>query len=270
MIQIPVNWPNPESDRSYSVPQREKGSYSIQSVENALDLLEIMCELEGDVRISQLSEKLGMNKTSIFRLLATFENRGYVEKEQNSGKYKLGLTAYEMGQKLLSHMSLLRNAKPVIEKLGRSCNESIYLAVPQGNEVLLLDMVDTTQQVKIIPLIGKRYPISGPSAGRVILAHSQKHQQTCGESGLSAIRAELSKIHELGYYCDAGQFGEGISSAAVPLINAQGSVSGSLCLIGPEFRLTPETLHSDLLPQLIDAGIIISSKLGYVGHFIEK
>lgn len=252
------------------MPRREKGSYSIQSVENALDLLEVMCELEGDVRISQLSEQLGMNKTSIFRLLATFENRGYVEREQHSGKYKLGLSAYEMGQKLLSHMSLLRKAKPVIEKLARDCNEALYLVVPQGDEILLLDMVDTTQQVKIIPLLGKRYQISGPSAGRVILAYNNRFQKACSQNALAALEAELPTIRKQGYGCDSDQFGEGISSAAVPLFNAQGTVIGSLCLIGPGFRLTEEKLNSELLPRLIDTGIIISSKLGYVSHFIGK
>lgn len=252
------------------MPRREKGSYSIQSVENALDLLEIMCKLEGNVRISQLSEQLGMNKTSIFRLLATFENRGYVEKELNSGKYRLGLSAYEMGQKLLSHMVLLRKAKPAIEKLARSCNEAIYLAVPQNNEILLLDMVDTTQQVKIVPLLGNRYPISGPSAGRIILAHSNSHLKSCSTSSLSGLETELPSIHKQGYSCDFGQFGEGIASAAVPLFEEQGNVVGSLCLIGPEFRLSQDKLRREILPPLIDAGVVISSKLGYVSHFIEN
>ena len=83
------------------MPSRDKESYSIQAVENALDVLEALSEIDDDVRISQLSEKLAMNKTSVFRLLATFENRGYVEREEQSGKYRLGLSAYEIGQKFL-------------------------------------------------------------------------------------------------------------------------------------------------------------------------
>lgn len=252
------------------MPRRQKESYSIQSVDNALDLLEALCEGEDEVRISQLSERLGMNKTSIFRLLATLENRGYVEKQEKSGKYKLGLSAYEMGQKLLSRMGLLRTAKPVIEKLARECNEALYLTVPRGNEILLLDMVDTTQQVKIISLLGKRYPITGPSAGRVILAHSTAHLKACTRDNLGALEAELPKIAEQGYCCDAGRFGEGIASLAVPLFKEQKSILGSLCMIGPEFRLTEEKIENDLLPRLKDAGIVISSKLGYVGHFIGQ
>ena len=250
--------------------RRQKESYSIQSVDNALDVLEALCDEGDEVRISQLSERLGMNKTSIFRLLATFENRGYVEKEQRSGKYKLGLSAYEIGQKFLSRMVLLRKAKPVMEKLARACNEAIYLAVPSGNEVLLLDMVDTTQQVKIIPLLGKRYPITGPSAGRVILAHAEAHRAKCSLEELSTLNSELTRIHEQGNCYDQGAFGEGIASLAAPLIDAQGNVPGSLCIVGPEFRLPPDKIENDLLPSLTEAGIVISSKLGYVGHYINK
>lgn len=248
---------------------RGKDSYSIQSVDNALDVLEALCDEEGDeVRISRLSERLGMNKTSVFRHLATFESRGYVEKEQKSGRYRLGLSAYEIGQKLLSRMGLLRKAKPVIESLVRSCNEAIYLVVPRGNEVLLLDMVDTTQQVKIISLLGNRYPMVGPSAGRVILAHSAFHKGNCSLEDLAPLDTELSKIKDRGCCVDIGTFGEGISSLATPLIDAEGNVPGSLCMVGPEFRLTSEKIESDLLPSLIEAGDVVSSKLGHVGHYL--
>lgn len=252
------------------MPRRQKESYSIQSVDNALDLLEALSEAEGDVRISQLSERLGMNKTSIFRLLATFENRGYVEKEQKSGKYKLGLAAYEIGQKFLSRMGLLRTAKPVMERLARECNEALYLIVPRGNAILLLDMVDTLQQVKVIPLLGKRYPITGPSAGKIILAHSLAHRKACSRDDLAALEVQLPKIGEQGYCYDSGRLGEGIASLAVPLFNEEKKVVGSLCLIGPEFRLSDEKIQNELLPRLQEAGVVISSKLGYVGYFIGQ
>jgi len=256
--------------RSYRLPPRQKESYSIQSVDNALDVLEALCEEGEEVRISQLSQRLGMNKTSIFRLLATFENRGYVEKEQKSGKYKLGLSAYEMGQKFLSRMGLLRKAKPVIERLARECNEALYLAVPRDNEILMLDMVDTMQQVKIIPLVGNRYPITGSSAGRVVLAYSEMHRNQCPPERLSVLKNDLLLIRETGGCVDKGVLGEGIASLAIPLIDAQGNVPGSLCMVGPEFRLTAEKINEILLPQLIEAGVVISSKLGYVGHFMTK
>lgn len=255
---------------------REKESYSIQSVDNALDVLEALCEAGDEVRISQLSEKLGMNKTSVFRLLATFENRGYVEREKGSGKYRLGLSAYEMGQKFLSRMHLLRKAKPVMERLVRQVNEAVYLAVPRDPSILLLDMVDTSAQVKIVSLAGNRYPISATAAGKVILAfrpeESEGSNGSQGKRGREVVQltlAEQQAIRSTGLCLDRGGLGEGVVSAAVPLFRSGGEVVGSLCCVGPDFRMNENRLQEEISPQLREAGDIISSKLGHLGRYFD-
>ncbi len=233
------------------MPSRDKDSYSIQSVENALDVLEALCDEEGEVRISRLSEKLNMNKTSVFRLLATFEGRGYVEKEETSGKYRLGLTAYEVGQKLLSRMELLKQARPVMERLVRDCNEAVYITVRRDDDILFLDMVDTTQKVKIVSLVGKRFLLKSSAAGRVIMAFSRQTKPT-------QLTDEYESIRKQGYAIDTGMLGEDIVSIAYPLFCAGGSLNGALCVVGPAFRINAEKL----LPQIKEASSVISSKLG--------
>lgn len=249
--------------RERCLAARGRESYSIQSVENALDVLEALSEEEGDVRISRLSQRLGMNKTSVFRLMATFENRGYVERDDGSSKYRLGLSAYEIAQKFLSRMGLLRKAKPVMEKLVRSTNETVYLTVRRGQEVLFFDMVDTIHQVKIVSLVGRRYPLTEAAAGRIQLAFGRSAEDKPTDAALAV---ELAEIHAGGYCSDTGSLGEGVTALAVPLLNGGGKLTGSLCLVGPEYRLTPQLIESELRPQLIEAGMVISSKLGYVGH----
>lgn len=232
------------------MPSRDKDSYSIQSVENALDVLEALCDEDGEVRISRLSEKLNMNKTSVFRLLATFEGRGYVEKEEASGKYRLGLTAYEVGQKLLSRMELLKQARPVMERLVRDCNEAVYITIRRGDDILFLDMVDTTQKVKIVSLVGKRFQVDSSAAGRVILAFSKHHDPELTDA--------YKTIRKQGYAIDTGMLGEDIVSIACPIFCAGGSLNSALCVVGPTFRINVEAL----LPQMQEASAVISSKLG--------
>ena len=120
--------------------EKAKKIYAIQAVENALTVLEAIGEIDGDIKITRLSETVGMSKASVFRLLSTFEKRGYIEKEEE-GKYRLGVSAYELSQKFLSRMGLLKEAKPVMERLVRECNETVYLAIRRNKEVLLLDKV---------------------------------------------------------------------------------------------------------------------------------
>lgn len=256
---------------------RDKESYSIQSVENALDVLEALCDEENEVRISHLSEKLGMNKTSVFRLLATFESRGYVEKEAHSGKYRLGLAAYEMGQKFLSRMALLRKARPVMERLVRGCNETVYLAMRRYNDVLFLDLVDNAQQVKVVSLVGKRYPLAACAAGKVILAYLPEPPKPKRGNGASGPAAEpqlspsdRSLIRQRGCWADLGALGEGIASLAAPIFSAGGELAGCLCLVGPDFRLPPETIAAEFQPRLKEAAEMVSSRLGFVSNYLEK
>ncbi len=251
---------------------RGKDSYSIQSVDNALTLLEALCEEDEVVRISRLSERLGMNKTSVFRLMATFENRGYVEKESGSGRYRLGVSAYEMGQKFLSRMGLLRKARPVMEQLGRRCNEAIYLAIRRQDEVLFLDMVETSHRVKVVSLLGNRYPLTKVAAGKVILAYAQTQEPAPPKTRSLKTSVlpfeELQQIRQQGFCLQTGSPDEGIVSIAVPLLRTDAELCGCLCMVGPEFRMTVEKIEGELLPQLKESGDIISSKLGYFGKYL--
>ncbi len=244
------------------MPSRDKESYSIQAVENALDVLEALSEIDDDVRISQLSEKLAMNKTSVFRLLATFENRGYVEREELSGKYRLGLPAYEIGQKFLSRMGLLRHSRPVAERLARGCNEAAYIAVRRGKEVLFLDIVDTTQKVKIVSLVGNRYPLDTTAAGQVLLAFNNANGSQDIDKSQSGIN-QLAEVSRQGYAQDSNALGDGIASVAAPLFGSGGKLHGVLCIVGPEFRLPKEVIQKQILNPLLDTCGIISSKLGW-------
>lgn len=254
-----------------------KDSYSIQAVEHALDLLEALGD-EGDgdgVQISQLSSRLSMNKSSIFRLLATLELRGYVQRVDSSKRYRLGINAYEMAQRFLSRMTLLRKARPVMERLARSCDEAVYLVIRRGEEVLFLDMCDTSQQVKLVSLVGKRFPLGTVSAGKVMLAFSMPRDETrrllernplCGRE----LSDELDRIRMAGYAIDMGGAGDGVGCLAAPLFNGREELEGGLAILGPDFRLPPARVHGELRERLLDAVESVSSSLGFFGRFERR
>ena len=254
---------------------KSKNDYSINSVEHALDLLEAICDEGGEARVTNLSQRLGMNKTSVYRLLATFEKRGFVERGEDSVKYRLGLMAYEMGQKLLSRMGLLRKARPSMERLARHCNESVYFVVQRGSEVLMLDMIDGTQQVKITSLAGRRFPLAATAVGRIFQAFGprpevdgKKHLEVKMPPLMAA--DELDVVRRRGVCVDEHGFGEGVTCVAVPLLNAKGEVVAVLAILGPSYRMTRERIETDLAPELKDAGHVVSAGLGYVGHYLRR
>jgi len=243
--------------------QGEKRSYSIQAVENALTVLEALGNCDSAIRLSHLSEAVGMHKSYIFRVLATFEKKGYVEKTAATGEYQLGLNAYEMGQKLLSRMVLRTKAKLVMERLVREFNETVYLAVARDQEVLMLDAVNTTHLVGIVPLVGNRYPLAQTAAGKVFLAFDRPQETRLARTIPPSLLQELSAIRDRCVAVDVGGLGTGATSLAVPLFDVLGRVAGSLCMVGPDFRFSKERICEELLPAMVTAGNAVSAKLGF-------
>jgi DNA-binding IclR family transcriptional regulator len=159
-------------------------------------------------------------------------------------------------------MGLLTKAKPVMERLARACDEAVYLAVPRNREVLMLEMVDTTQVVGTISFVGKAFPLTKTVAGKVFLAFGTDLTAKAEEDISSSLQDELVAIRKEGAGAESECIGAGTACLAAPLFNAQGKVSASLCIVGPDFRFSHERCEGYLLPALKAAGEIISARLG--------
>lgn len=249
------------------MPSREKDTYCIRSVENALHLLEALAEENSQSSLSELSQRLGMTKASLFRLMATFESHGYVERSQGSSEYRLGLAAFEVGQKLLSRMTLLRKARPVMEQMTRQCNETVYLVVQRDKEVLFLEMIETEQKVKVVPLVGRRFPMHSCAAGKIFLAYNKDNKALVDRHATSA--KELENCKKLGAAIDQDGIGEGSTCIAVPLFNSESQLNGALALVGPSFRIDAQRTETELLPAIKAAGETISAQLGFLGYSLD-
>ena len=251
------------------MPSRDKDSYCIRSVENALLLLEALAEEDSKCSLAQLSQGLGMTKASLFRLMATFESHGYVERKQGSSEYKLGLAAYEVGQKLLSRMPLLQKARPVMEQLVRNCNETVYLVVQRNQEALFLAMSDADQKVKIVSLVGHRFPLESCAPGKIFMAFDTQNNKKLLESN-PQLHSAIKKCQQDGACLDHNGIGEDSSCLAVPLLDNENQLAGCLSMVGPSFRMTEEQITQRLLPALKAAGDIISAKLGHLDFQLKS
>lgn len=243
----------------------DRGRYCIQSVDNALNVLEILSEFDQEVHVTLLSERLGLNKSTVFRLLATFQRRGYVEQDQRTHHYRLGLSAFETSQKLLSRMELLDKARPVMAHLLRQHNETIYLAVRRNSEILFLDMLETTQQVKTVSFLGQRFPLADTAAGKLFLAlQGQGSPRSAGNGHLP--EEDLETIRRRGYCLNREAFAQGISALAAPILDGRERPTGALVLLGPDFRIEREDFREDLVSSLLSGAETISSRLGWDRH----
>ena len=124
-----------------TLTKRKKSDYIIQSVDHALNVLEAFHGDEDELGITELSRRLKLHKNNIFRILATLENRGYIEQSRITNNYRLGLSTLEMGQTYLRHTGLLNVARPVMEELNRKVNENVYIGILKERYCFYLDVV---------------------------------------------------------------------------------------------------------------------------------
>lgn len=238
----------------------EPEGYYIKTVSISLEILKSINDESTEVSLAYLSKKLNMHRSRLFRFLATFVQAGFIEHDESTGYYRLSPWTYTIGNKYYSRTGLLDVAKPAMKRLAGQCDEAVYLAVKCDRDLLFLDMVDTTQRVAVISLVGNRYPLFQTAAGRVIQSFQSRKMPSFPSSVICDIRNKA---------IDSG-LGEGIASVAVPVFNAKKEALGSLCFVGPEFRFTKQRIEGELIPRLAEEGKIVSSKLGYDGPYFNR
>lgn len=247
---------------------REKGVYSVQAVIKAIDLLEALAQSGESPSISVLEKKLSLSHNKAFRLLATLEDKGLVERNKVNNTYNLGLQAFEMAQHILKSDNLIRMAHPIMVELARKLDEAVYFTVANNDEVLFLDMVDSFQQIKTADLVGKRFPFFTNAAGKVIRSVSSinlfgKAAKKSGIVNPDVLERELEEIRRKGVAVDFNGLGEGVCTVAVVIRDYAGKVVGALTLLAPSFRMLQDRLENVVIPCMLEGAEALSMKFGY-------
>lgn len=251
-----------------SAIKREREVYSVQAVIKAIELLEILSSEQEHATVPVLASKLGLSRNKVFRLVATLEAKGLVERNDESSSFYLGIQAFEMAQHILKSACLIRMAHPIMEELARKLDEAVYITVANNDEVLFLDMVDSLQQVKAIDMVGKRFPFFTNAAGKVIKSLSSPDFLKRGRRRRDipdpdALEMELQEIRRRGVAVDFNGLGEGVCAVAVAIRDYTGKVVCALTLLAPSFRMFQERLEQQVIPSMLDGADTLSRKFGY-------
>jgi DNA-binding IclR family transcriptional regulator len=258
--------------------RRQKSDYVIQTVTNALRLLEEFRYAE-QLGVTALARRLGLHKNNVFRLLATLEQMGFVEQVADNESYRLGTACLELGQAFARTRTLTRLARSVLERLTRDTQETAHLAVLKGFEVVHLDGEPAHQLVASRVRLGERLPAHASALGKAILACGDRTEWERvdrdwfrgGElpAVTGATITDRDKFFEhlrstagLGFALDLEESAAGLCCAAAPVRDASGSVVGALSVSAPAFRAGPEAMHERLVPAVTSAAHDLSRRLG--------
>ncbi len=252
----------------------------VQAVLKALELMEVICR-EKHCGIRELSQKVGITRSTVNRLVATLERAGFVEQENERGKYRATLKVFEMGNEVIQHLDIREKAYPIMLKLSAETEETINLAVLDGYQVIYISKIDSPHLLKSSAPVGSRPPIYCNASGKVILAYLPEDRKQIlfpteftsftpnTISSIPEMEAELARIRVVGYAVDNEEWSLNTRALAAPVNNYDGKIMGALTIAGPSIRMTPVRLD-DLTGLLLAAAQELSFNLGFreVDHVV--
>ncbi|OES43833.1 IclR family transcriptional regulator [Domibacillus iocasae] len=247
----------------------------VKSVARALDIIALVSASRTGLGVTEIANQMDINKSSVFRTLATLEQYGYIEKKEETGRYRIGYAFLDVSSKLLDSLDVRAEAQDVLRQLETETNEVVHLVVYDSGEVVYIEKLDGHEALRMHSKVGKRAPVHCTSVGKAILAHlpaaevvgildrkglpvHTEHTITTKESFLK----ELAHVKKEGYALDLEENEPGIRCIAAPVFDHNGAVAAAVSISGPTLRMTDERLVP-LQKRMIQAGKDISKRLGW-------
>lgn len=244
-----------------------------QSLERGLDVLLSFTEAHPRHTAAEISAATNLPISTVYRLLHTLEQRGFVEPCGNA-RYQLGISAYRIAETLRQLMppSLSAVAVPLMRELTARSGETTVLTRIVGDQAVCIESIESTQAVRLSFQRGRVMSLWAGASARVLLAYAPpellKQVLPCGTpmrpSDLpdwSTLQQELARIRERGYADSTGEVDPGARALAVPVIDRAGVLIAGLSVAGPRERIPDEQV-----PALVELLHMAANQIGKSDH----
>lgn len=251
-----------------------KKPVTVQSVDRALEIIDILEDEPQGLGVTPLSKKMGVSKSTIYRLLSSLLNKEYVRQNEETQKYHLGLRLMQLGQTVTNQIDIRQVAAPVMERLVQDTGETVHLVVQDGNEIVYIDKIESQATIRMFSNIGKRAPMHCTGVGKAILSNlsDEEIDNIIKENGLEKftnntitdpqkLKEHLKEILMLGYSIDDEEHEMGIKCAASPIFNFKGEVIAGISVAGPIMRINDNKIQH-MAKEVLKASKEISESLG--------
>lgn len=249
-------------------------SSGLSSVRNAARLLREFAG-ERELGVSEVARRLGVGTSTAFRLLSTLSEERLLERADAPGRYRLGMTMYELGATVVPHTGLHEAAVPVLANLRHSTGETVQLAVLDHLEVVFIERLESPQTLQFVAGVGHRIPAHASSTGKVMLAYLPAAvlaarledwkpvrftRHTIASKG--ALLADLRRVAARGWAQNVEESALGAISLAAPIRDGDGDVVAALSVVLPVSRADQSTVRRCTAAALA-AAESISRRLGW-------
>jgi len=225
------------------------------------------------VRLTEVSQRCGLEKSTTHRLLAALVVEGLVERDVETGRYRLGLGLLELGMAVHQRLDIRVESLPILRSLADRAEETIHLGVARGPHVVYVEKVESPHAFQMRSRVGERMPLYSTGIGKAILAYAGEDElATVLTNGLeprtphtitdpTELRTELQRVRVRGYSTDMEENEDSVRCVAAPIFDHRLSVVGAISIAGPVFRF-PEQRMVELAVYVVGAAQEVSKRLG--------
>lgn len=243
---------------------RESKSAPIRVVTRVLKILEALDRAPTGIDLKGVAQVTGINKSTAYRILAHLESEGYLFRGSR-GAYFIGPKLSRLASANNQHSILREVSRPILQELWKATGETVNLAVPDGGEVLYLDVIESPHAFRLVSHAGMRRPIDRTSLGKAVLAHLPEGEREKLLAGLprphqARLRKELLKVLQRGYAADDEETTPGARCVGAAIVDVSGKVAGAISVSGPTARVGRSHAR-ELGKEVAAAARAISSRL---------
>ncbi len=252
----------------------QKTEAAVQSVDRALLVLEILATLK-QAGATEIAAELGVHKSTVSRLIAVLESRGYVEQASERGKYRLGYTIARLARAGSGHLDLVKLSQDVCDALAPDVGETTNLAILDDDRIVNVAETIGPEQITLRSWVGQSCPAHATSSGKVLLAALEPAELRSRLSAplesftpntvvdLSDLERELAEVRDRGWASVVEELEIGLNAVSAPVYDADSNVVAALSVSGPAYRLSPDRF-GQVAKKTAAAADVISRRLGWV------
>lgn len=247
----------------------------VQSVERTLSIVEVLSEYDEGLGLTEISEKVGLHKSTVHRLLYTLMVKSYVEQNESTNKYRLTLKLFELGSRKVEKMNIVNIARPILKELMEKTNEVIHLVVREGSDIVYIDKVESQNPIRMYSKVGKRSQVYCTAVGKSMLAYMTDKEvlNIWKNSNIEKLteytvtdfdkfKEVLGKVKENGYALDEQENEIGIRCTAASILDHRGEVCSAISISGSIISFKEEKIK-EFSKMVTEFAARISKELGY-------
>lgn len=253
----------------------DENKYSVKVLEKFIKVLDIYRYTENSFTLDEITKKTGLSKTTVFRILKTFERAGFFKFDPADEKYFLGLRFLELGGIVYESLSIRKIASPYLDGLAQNFKAIVLLGILKDDQLMYLDKRESESIIRVSSYMGLKRPPYYGMLGMTLLAHMDEAEAKrllelfpptkITEKTLIDVGEVLERLEEtrrLGYYVERGEVIEGLLGVGAPIRDYSGQVVAALGVTQAAFQVKEGDMER-LVNDLLVASQSISRELGF-------